>query len=117
MTRSLEKAVSFFTAIKHLKGHDCANFINHLDDKGIYILCQIIHYVLSGELELKRGARSKLRKKIKNHLSDFRKLGSHLRSQTDIRKRRRLLQRGGIIGVLSAIASAVIPLITQLLTR
>ena len=38
MTRSLEKAVSFFTAIKHLKGHDCANFIKHLDDKGIYKL-------------------------------------------------------------------------------
>ena len=117
MTRSLEKAVSFFTAIKHLKGHDCANFIRHLDDKGIYILCQIIHYVLNGELELRRGVRGRLRKKVKSHLSDFRKLGSHPRSQSDIGKRRKLLQRGGMIGVLSAIASAVIPLITQLLTR
>ena len=62
MTKSLEKAVSFFMAIKHLKSHDCANFIRHLDDKGIYILCQIIHYVLSGELELRRGVRSRLRK-------------------------------------------------------
>ena len=55
MTKSLEKAVSFFTAIKQIKSHDCANFIRHLDNKGIYILCQIIHYVLSGELELRRG--------------------------------------------------------------
>ena len=117
MTRSLEKAVSFLSAIKHLKGHDCANFIRHLDDKGIYILCQIIHYVLNGELELRRGVRGRLKKKVKRHLSDFRKLGSHPRSQSDIGKRRKLLQRGGIIGVLSAIASAVIPLITQLLTR
>ena len=62
MTKSLEKAVSFFTAIKHLKSHDCANFINHLDDQGIYILCQIIHYVLSGELELRRGGAGEIEK-------------------------------------------------------
>ena len=93
MTKSLEKAVSFFTAIKHLKSHDCANFIRHLDDKGIYILCQIIHYVLSGELELRRGVRGRLRKRIRNHLSDFRKLGSHLHSQSDIGKRRKLCYR------------------------
>ena len=71
MTRSLEKAVSFFTAIKHLKGHDCANFIRHLDDKGIYILCQIIHYVLNGELELRRGGAGEIEEKGKKSFVRF----------------------------------------------
>ena len=61
--------------------------------------------------------RGRLRNKVKNHLSDFKQLGSPVHSKSDIGKRRRVLQRGGIIGVLSAIASAVIPLITQLLIK
>ena len=71
MSKSLEKAVSFFTAIKHLKSHDCANFIRHLDDEGIYILCQIIHYVLNGELELRRGIRGRFEEKNKKSFVRF----------------------------------------------
>lgn len=117
MTKKLESAVSLFTAIKHLKGHDCANFIKHLNEEGIYLICQIIHYVLNGELELSGRARGKLRKVIKEHMQDFRNLSSYPRNQTDLIKKRRTLQKGGIIGVLTAIASTVIPLITQILTR
>ena len=54
---------------------------------------------------------------MKNHLSDLKQLASQVRSKSDIGKRRIVLQRGGIIGVLSTIASVVIPLITQLLIK
>lgn len=117
MTKSLEKAVSLYSAIKHLKSHDCSNFIRHLDDAGVELLCRIIHYVLSGELRLSNHVRGRLRSKIKKYLSDFRRLSIYPRNKTDIVKKRRVLQRGGIVGVLTAIASAVIPLLTQLLTR
>ena len=117
MRRSLEKAVSLFSAIKHLKGHDCANFIQHLNDGGIEILCRIIHYVLNGELQLSKHVRGRLRSKIRSHLKDFKKLSLYPKRSSDITKKRRVLQRGGIIGVLSAIASAVIPLITRLLVK
>ena len=115
MTKALEKAVSLYTAVKHLKGHDCANFINHLNDEGIEILCRIIHYVLNGELKLSKHIRGKLRNKIKNYLSDFKRLANYPRKKTDIRKKRKVLQKGGVVGILTAIASAVVPLITQLL--
>ena len=115
MTKALERAVSLYTAVKHLKGHDCSNFISHLNDEGVEILCRIIHYVLNGELKLGKHIRGKLRNKIKNYLSDFKKLANYPRNKTDIRKKRKVLQKGGVVGVLTAIASAVVPLITQLL--
>lgn len=117
MRRSLEKAVSLFSAIKHLRGHDCANFIGHLDDSGIEILCKIIHYLLNGYFELSKRVRGRLKGKIKSHLKEFKKLAVYPKQTSDITKKRKVLQRGGIIGVLTAIASAVIPLITRLLIK
>ena len=115
MTKSLERAVSLFTAIKHLKSHDCSNFIRHLNDEGVEILCRIIHYVLNGELRLGKHVRGRLRNQIKTYLSDFRRLTKFPRTKSVIGNKRRVLQRGGIVGVLTAIASAVVPIITQLL--
>ena len=115
MTKALESAVSLFSVIKHLKSHDCSNFIRHLDDEGIEIVCRIIHYVLNGELQLSKHVRGKLRNKIRSYLAEFKKLTYYPRNASDISKKRKFLQRGGIVGVLSAIASAVVPLITQLL--
>ena len=117
MTKSLEKAVSLLSAVKHLKGRDCSNFIGCLNEEGIYTLCRIIHYLLNGELTLSKHVRGKLRTKIGGYLSDFKKLSNYPRNSRDIYKKKRILQRGGIIGVLTAIASAVIPLITQLITK
>ena len=117
MSKTLEEAVSLFSAVKHLKSHDCSNFIAHLDDDGVEILCRIIHYVMNGELRLSKHVRGRLKKKIKTYLSDFRKLVHYPRKRSDISKKRRVLQRGGIVGVLTAIASAVVPLITQLLLK
>ena len=117
MTKSLEKAVSLLNAVKHLKGRDCPNFITCLNDEGIYTQCRIIRYVLNGELILSKHIRAKLRSRIGCHLPDFKKLSNYPRNSRDIRKKKQILQRGGIIGVLTAIASAVIPLITQLITK
>ena len=74
MTKALERAVSLYTAVKHLKSHDCTNFISHLNDEGIEILCRIIHYVLNDELKLSKHIRGRLRNKIRNYLSDFKKI-------------------------------------------
>ena len=52
MTKKLEKASSLFNVIKRLKHQDCENFLNHLDDRGVELLCRILHYVLNGDLPL-----------------------------------------------------------------
>ena len=57
----------------------------------------------------------KLRKKIKNYLLQFKLLATPPSSNKDIAVKRKILQRGGNIGALTAIASVVVPLIAQLI--
>ena len=101
MTKSLEKAVSLLSVVKHFKGWDCSNFIGCLIDEGIYTLCQIIHYVLTGELTLSKHVRGKLGTKIGSHLSDFKKLSNYPCNSRDTCKKKRILQGDGIIGVFN----------------
>ena len=116
MTKSLEKTVSLLGVIKKLKHKDCAYFLQHLNDQGIELLCKVLHYVLNGELRLSDRVRGRLRKKIHAHLSEFKRLATPPKRFSDIRKKRTILQRGGILSILAAIASSVVPLIAQLIT-
>ena len=62
MTKKLEKASSLFDVIKKLKHQVCANFLNHLDNLGVELLCRILHYVLNGDLPLHGKVRTRLQK-------------------------------------------------------
>lgn len=115
MTQSLEKAASLLSVIKKLNDKDCIHFLQHLDDRGVELVCRILHYVLNGELTLKPRTKNRLRSKIKTHLSEFKRLATPPRHVSDIRRKRIILQKGGILGILTAIASTVVPLIAQLI--
>ena len=114
MSKKLEKAASLLATIKKIGHKDCAHFLQHLDDRGVELICRILHYVLNGDLQLHGRARGKLRNQIKSELSDFKRLATPPRRFSD-KKKRIILQRGGIIGILTAIASSVVPLIAQLI--
>ena len=115
MSKKLEKGASFLKTINKLDHKDCAHFLQHLDDQGVELICRILHYVLNGDLQLHDRVRGKLRNKIKSRLDDFKRLATPPRHYSDIKKKRIILQRGGIIGILTAIASTVVPLIAQLI--
>ena len=117
MSKTLEKTSSLFNVIKKLKHQDCANFLSHLDDLGVELLCRILHYVLNGDLPIHGKARTQLQKKIRSHLAEFRRLAASPRRSSDISKKRKILQRGRIMGILSAIAGTVIPLLAQILAN
>ena len=117
MSKKLEKANSLFNAIKKLKHQDCGNFLNYLDDRGVELLCRILHYVLNGELPLHGEVRTRLQKKIRAHLGEFRRLATPPRCSSDISKKRIILQRGGILGTLSAIASIIVPMLAQIIAK
>ena len=42
MSKTLGKASSLFNVIKKLKHQDCANFLSHLDDRGVELLLSYI---------------------------------------------------------------------------
>ena len=66
MSKTLGKASSLFNVIKKLKHQDCANFLSHLDDRGVELFCRILHYVLNGDLPIHGKARTRLQKKNKS---------------------------------------------------
>ena len=117
MSKTLEKASTLFYVINKLKHQDCANFLSHLDDRGVELLCRILHYVLNGDLPIHGKVRTQLQKKIRAHLEEFRRLAAPPRRSSDILKKRKILQRGGILGVLTAIGSTVIPLLAQIIAK
>ena len=117
MSKTLGKASTLFYVIKKLKHQDCTNFLSHLDDRGVELLCRILHYVLNGDLPIHGKVRTQLQKKIRAHLEEFRRLAAPPRRSSSILKKRKILQRGGILGVLSAIASTVIPLLAQIIAK
>ena len=86
MSKTLGKASSLFYVIKKLKHQDCANFLSHLDDRGVELLCRILHYVLNGDLPIHGKARTRLQKKIRAHLTEFRRLAAPPRRSSDISK-------------------------------
>ena len=81
------------------------------------MLCRILHYVLNGELPLNGEVRTPLQKKIRAHLGEFRRLATPPRRYSDISKKRIILQRGGILGTLSAIASIIVPILAQIIAK
>ena len=115
MSKLLTEASSLFNIIKHTKNHDCSNFFKHLTDRGVELLCRIISYILRGDFIIADKVRGKLRKKIKNYMLQFKRLATPPSNNKDIAVKRKILQRGGIIGALTAIASVVVPLIAQLI--
>ena len=117
MSKTLGKASSLFNVLKKLKHRDCANFLSHLDDRDVELICRILHYILNGDLPIHGKVRTQLQKKIRVHLEEFRRLAAPPHHSTDISKKRKILQRGGILGVLSAIAGTVIPLLAQIIPK
>ena len=117
MSKKLEKASSLLNVIKKLKHQDCANFLNHLDDRGIELLCHILHYVLNGDMPIHGKRVDTTSKKIRVHLGEFRRLAALPRRSSDISKKRIILQRGGILRILSMIAGTVIPILAQIIAK
>ena len=115
MSVSLRRGHSILGTLKRLKHSECATFLQFLDDRGVELLCRIIHYVLNGEIPLKKVVKSTLKRRIKRHLEQFRRLATPPQKPRDIRKKRVILQKGGIVGVISAIASLVAPILGQLI--
>ena len=117
MSRHLKKAGSLLNIIRRSNHTDCINFFETLDKKGIELICKVIYYIVSGELTLDPTLHSKLKKKIKKHISNIKKLFLIPRNPQDIRKKRNILQQRQIISILTAIASAATPIINQIVAK
>ena len=62
MSRNLEKAGSLFNIICRSKHEDCVSFFDHLNDRGIELVCKLLYFIISGDLELHSTSHEKLKK-------------------------------------------------------
>ena len=117
MSAHLQKAASLLNIIYRSKHSDCVNFFENLNDKGIELICKLIYYIVSGEITLHPTSHLRLKKKIKKHLTQIKRLFLIPRNPQDISKKKKILQQKGIVSILTSIASAATPIIDQILSN
>lgn len=117
MSEQLRDGYDLLSLFRKLKHQHCCTVINHLSDKGVELLCELVHHLIQGHFPLHRRTKKRLRTKIHHHLKEFRTLTRAAKKAQDIERKRKVLKRGGIIGTLATIASALIPIITSLLPK
>ena len=117
MSLQLKKAGSLLNIICRSSYKDCTSFVENLDDKGIELICKLIYYIVSGDLALDSNSHARLKKKIKKDITDVKKLFLIPKNPHDIKKKKKILQKKKIVGILTAIATATTPIINRLVAK
>ena len=117
MSGHLRKAASLLNIIYRSKHTDCVNFFENLNDKGIELICKLIYYIVSGEITLHPTSHARLKKKIKKHITEIKRLFLVPRNSQDINKKKKNLQQKGIVSIITSIANAASPIIDQILAK
>lgn len=117
MSRHLKKAGSLLNIICRSSYSDCVNFFENLDYKGIELICKLIYYITSGEITFDPTSHKRLRKKIRKHIRNIKRLFLIPQNQRDINKKKKILQQRGIVSILTAVAHKAIPHINELISK
>ena len=115
MSRNFQQAGSLFHVIKHCRRQDCTNLFKYLNDRGTEIFCELLHFIIRGDLVLNPASHTRIKKKLKKYVKEIKRLITPPRHPRDIEAKRRILQRKGIVRILSSIAAAATPTIKKLL--
>ena len=92
MSHNLEKAGSLLNIICRSKRKDCVHFFDHLNDKGVELICKLLYFIVCGDLELHSASYTKLKKKLKKHVKEIKKLFLVPRHSKDIANKKKILQ-------------------------
>jgi hypothetical protein len=85
--------------------------LNHLNDRGIHFICEIIHNIINNKLPLTKKQEIQIRKKLINKKKCYRYLS---KKKNNLAKKRKIInQNGAGIGLL---LSTALPFAIQLLT-
>lgn len=117
MSRHLQKAGSLLNIICRSKHTDCVHLFENLNDKGIEIICKLLYYIVSGDLTLDPTSHARLKKKIKKHITEIKRLFLVPRNSKDIGKKKKILKQKRITSILTAIATAATPIIDRIVAK
>ena len=72
---------------------------------------------MSGNLTLDPTLHARLKKKIRKHISEIKRLFLIPKNSRDIKKKRKILQQKKTVSILTSLASEATPIINKLVTE
>jgi hypothetical protein len=110
-TNNIKYHIGLLKLLNKSKSPNREIILNHLDDRGVHFICEIIHNIIHSKLRLSKKREKNLREKLINNKKSFRYLS---KKANNINKKRKLIKQNGAgIGLL---LSAALPFAIQLLT-
>ena len=106
----LKSSASDIFALSKSKGHGRSELLRHVPNKSVHAICQCAHDMLVGKVPLKAAHK----RKLKPHKNKIIRL---LKPGISIDQRKKILQKGGFLGPLTAVIASVIPTIASLFAK
>ena len=111
----LKQRVDTLSKINQMRRRCDTTFLNKLSDDEIHCICEACYNILGGNIPINKNNKFKLKKKLIPIKNKIRKLGN---SKISVKTKRRLLSTPQVgHGILSAIASVVLPSLISLLSQ
>ena len=111
----LKQRVNTLSKINQMRKRCDTTFLNKLSDYEIHSICEACYNILGGNIPINKNNKFKLKKKLIPIRNEIRKLGN---SKISVKTKRRLLSTPQVgHGILSAIASVVLPSLISLLSQ
>ena len=111
----LKQRVDTLSKINQMRRRCDTTFLNKLSDDEIHCICEACYNILGGNIPINKNNKFKLKKKLIPIRNEIRKLGN---SKISVKTKRRLLSTPQVgHGILSAIASIVLPSLISLLSQ
>ena len=111
----LKQRVNTFSKISQRRRGCDTSFLKEFSDDEIHCICEACYNVLGGNFPMNKNNKFKLKKKLIPIRNEIRKLGN---SKISVKTKRRLLSTPQVgQGILSAIASVVLPSLISLLSQ
>ena len=111
----LKQRVNTLSKINQMRRGCDTSFLKEFSDDEIHCICEACYNILDGKIPMNKYNKLKVKKKLIPIKNEIRKLGN---SKISVKTKRRLLSTPQVgHGILSAIASVVLPSLISLLTQ
>ena len=115
--KRVKQACNLLSILKVLKPEQCQELFNNFSDNGIEFFSEIIFNLLHAKFKIDSSKKITIRKKIKKHLPQLKKLSVKASNDKEIKRKRKILKQKGAGVIIPLIASTVAPLLINLIKK
>ena len=115
--KRIKQACNLLSILKVLKPEQCQELFSNFSDDGIEFFSEIIFNLLHAKFKINNNKKISIRKKIRKHLPQLKKLSIKSINEKEINKKRKILKQKGAGVIIPLIASTVAPLLINLIKK